>query len=48
MKAAGLTVFVWTLDEPKFIQEFISQNNFDGILSNYSPVVAYYHYVEQQ
>ncbi|CAN5499559.1 hypothetical protein BH09BAC4_BH09BAC4_29640 [soil metagenome] len=47
MKAAGLTVFVWTLDEPKFIQEFVSQNNFDGILSNYSPVVAYYHYVEQ-
>ncbi|GAB4026251.1 glycerophosphodiester phosphodiesterase [Spirosoma koreense] len=47
MKAQGLTVFVWTLDEPKFIQEFISQNNFDGILSNYSPVVAYYHYTEQ-
>lgn len=48
MKAEGLTVFVWTLDEPEFIREFISQNNFDGILSNYSPVVAYYHYVEQQ
>ncbi len=47
MKAEGLTVFVWTLDEPEFIREFISQNNFDGILSNYSPVVAYYHYVEQ-
>ncbi|GAB2549045.1 glycerophosphodiester phosphodiesterase [Spirosoma aerophilum] len=48
MKAAGLTVYVWTLDEPEFIREFIQQNNFDGILSNYSPVVAYYHYVEQQ
>ncbi|AUD03030.1 glycerophosphodiester phosphodiesterase [Spirosoma pollinicola] len=48
MKAEGRTVFVWTLDEPEFIREFISQNNFDGILSNYSPVVAYYHYVEQQ
>ncbi|GAB3036473.1 glycerophosphodiester phosphodiesterase [Spirosoma pulveris] len=48
MKAAGLTVYVWTLDEPEFIREFISQNEFDGILSNYSPVVAYYHYVEQQ
>ena len=47
MKAEGMTVFVWTLDEPKFIQEFISQNNFDGILSNYSSVVAYYHYSEQ-
>ncbi|GAB4005226.1 hypothetical protein GCM10028808_04590 [Spirosoma migulaei] len=48
MQAAGLTVFVWTLDEPEFIREFISQNHFDGILSNYSPVVAYYHYIEQQ
>ena len=47
MKAQGRTVFVWTLDEPKFIEQFISQNNFDGILSNYSPVVAYYHYTEQ-
>lgn len=47
MKAEGRTVFVWTLDEPKFIEEFVSQNNFDGILSNYSPVVAYYHYTEQ-
>ncbi|MVM32201.1 glycerophosphodiester phosphodiesterase [Spirosoma sp. HMF4905] len=48
MQAEGLTVFVWTLDEPEFIREFISQNHFDGILSNYSPVVAYYHYIEQQ
>ncbi|MBN8825864.1 MULTISPECIES: glycerophosphodiester phosphodiesterase family protein [unclassified Spirosoma] len=47
MKAAGLTVFVWTLDEPEFIREFIGQNQFDGILSNYSPVVAFYHYTEQ-
>ncbi|GAB4038066.1 glycerophosphodiester phosphodiesterase [Spirosoma gilvum] len=47
MKASGLTVFVWTLDEPEFIREFIGQNQFDGILSNYSPVVAFYHYTEQ-
>lgn len=47
MKAEGRTVFVWTLDEPTFIEEFISQNKFDGILSNYSPVVAFYHYTEQ-
>ena len=47
MKADGRTVYVWTLDEPEFIREFVHQNNFDGILSNYSPVVAYYHYTEQ-
>ncbi|GAB3891458.1 glycerophosphodiester phosphodiesterase [Spirosoma agri] len=47
MQAEGRTVFVWTLDEPEFIREFIAENTFDGILSNYSPVVAYYHYVDQ-
>ena len=47
MKAQGRTVYVWTLDEPTFIEEFIKQNRFDGILSNYSPVVAFYHYIEQ-
>ena len=44
MKAEGRQVFVWTLDEPQFIQKFIGENEFDGILSNYAPVVAYYHY----
>ncbi|GAB3500748.1 hypothetical protein GCM10027341_26520 [Spirosoma knui] len=47
MQEDGRTVFVWTLDEPKFIEEFINQGRFNGILSNYSPVVAYYHYVGQ-
>ena len=47
MKAENRTVYVWTLDEPKFIEQFISQGRFDGILSNYSPIVAYYHYVGQ-
>lgn len=47
MQAEGRTVFVWTLDEPKFIEQFIRESRFDGILSNYSPLVAYYHYVEQ-
>lgn len=47
MKAENRTVFVWTLDEPQFIEQFIKEGRFDGILSNYSPVVAYYHYVDQ-
>ena len=47
MKGQGRTVFVWTLDEPKFIDQFISEGRFDGILSNYSPAVAYYHYTSQ-
>ena len=47
MKSENRTVFVWTLDEPKFIEQFITEGRFDGILSNYSPVVAYYHYIGQ-
>lgn len=47
MQAQGRTAYVWTLDEPTFIEKFIHQNRFDGILSNYSPVVAFYHYSEQ-
>lgn len=47
MKAENRTVYVWTLDEPKFIEQFIREGRFDGILSNYSPIVAYYHYVGQ-
>ncbi len=47
MKAEGRTVFVWTLDEAEFIRQFVDENSFDGILSNYSPLVAYYHYVRQ-
>lgn len=47
MQSDGREVFVWTLDEPEFIREFIEQSRFNGILSNYSPLVAYYHYVQQ-
>jgi glycerophosphoryl diester phosphodiesterase len=38
-------VFVWTLDEPRFIQTFITDGEFNGILSNYSPLVLFHHYV---
>lgn len=47
MKQQGRKVFVWTLDVPEFIEKFVQTNTFDGILSNYAPIVAYYHYVQQ-
>ncbi|GAB2571215.1 glycerophosphodiester phosphodiesterase [Spirosoma areae] len=47
MREMGNTVYVWTLDEPQFIREFINEGQFDGILSNYSTLVAYYHYTKQ-
>lgn len=43
--AEGRKVFVWTLDEPQFVQEYINSGQYDGILSDYPMIVAYYHYV---
>ena len=47
VRAQGMKVFVWTLDVPDFIRQFIDGNALDGILTNYSAVVAYYHYVQK-
>jgi glycerophosphoryl diester phosphodiesterase len=46
IKSEGRKAFVWTVDVPDYIYKFISQGNFDGILSNYAPLVAYYYYVK--
>jgi len=43
----GRRAFVWTLDIPQNIQQFMSQGHFDGFLSNYPSAVAYYYYVQQ-
>jgi glycerophosphoryl diester phosphodiesterase len=40
----GKKVYVWTLDEPKFIKPFLNKSYFDGILTNYPTVVAYEFY----
>jgi glycerophosphoryl diester phosphodiesterase len=45
--AEGRKAFVWTLDVPDLIQQFVSEGDFDGILTNYSTVVAYYYYVRE-
>ena len=45
MHDAGRLAFVWTLDEPAFVESFIRDGDFDGILSNYPSLVAYYHYI---
>lgn len=46
MHSEGRKVISWTLDEPLFIQQYVENANFDGILSNYPPLVAYYHYMQ--
>jgi glycerophosphoryl diester phosphodiesterase len=45
MHSEGRLAFVWTLDEPAFVESFIRDGDFDGILSNYPSLVAYYHYI---
>lgn len=43
----GRRVFVWTVDEPAFISNFITEGHFDGMLSNFPSCVAYNYYVHQ-
>jgi glycerophosphoryl diester phosphodiesterase len=45
--AKGKQAFVWTLDVPPLIQQFLQDGDFDGILSNYPSSVAYHFYVQQ-
>lgn len=40
----GKGAFVWTLDEPVFVESFMRDGEFDGILTNHPTLVAYYHY----
>lgn len=47
MKAQGRRVFTWTMDIPANIDQYLDQGHFDGILSNYPSLVAYYHYAKQ-
>ncbi|HZW38787.1 MAG TPA: glycerophosphodiester phosphodiesterase family protein [Ignavibacteriaceae bacterium] len=48
MHAENRKAFVWTLDDPGFIENFFSNGNFDGMLTNYPMLVAYHHYTRKQ
>lgn len=43
----GRRVFVWTVDEPAFITNFIRDGHFDGMLSNFPSCVAFNYYARQ-
>ncbi len=45
MHSLGKRVFVWTLDDQSLIHTYINESDFDGIVTNYSPVVAYEYYM---
>ncbi|HTL10085.1 MAG TPA: glycerophosphodiester phosphodiesterase [Chitinophagaceae bacterium] len=44
--AAGRKAFVWTLDVPDLVQQYLREGHFDAILSNYPSMIAYYYYVQ--
>ncbi len=44
--AAGRQAFVWTLDLPDLVQQYLRDGHFDAILSNYPSMIAYYYYVQ--
>jgi len=46
MQAEGRKVFTWTLDDTNYIEAFINDGEFDGILTNYPTIVSYYHYIK--
>ena len=43
----GKRAFVWTLDQTLFIQQFINESEFDGILTNYPTIVASLYYAKE-
>lgn len=47
MQAEGRKVFTWTLDDANYIEQFINEGQFNGILTNYPTIVSYYHYIKQ-
>lgn len=45
LQAKGKKVYVWTLDESKFLNSFLGKSYFNGILTNYPAMVAYEYYI---
>jgi glycerophosphoryl diester phosphodiesterase len=42
----GRLAVCWTIDQVSWIREFLNNGLFDGLLTNYPYVVAYYHYIQ--
>ena len=47
MHAEGRLALCWTIDQPTWIEKYITEGLFDGLLTNFPYVVAYYHYIQQ-
>ena len=46
MHSQGRIAWTWTLDDVNWIEKYITDGHFDGILTNYPFIVAYYHYIQ--
>jgi glycerophosphoryl diester phosphodiesterase len=46
-QAQGRRVFTWTVDIAENVQRYMREGRFDGILSNYPSMTAYYFYARQ-
>ena len=47
MHNEGRLAVCWTIDTPSWIQDYLDNGSFDGLLTNYPYVVAYYHYIQE-
>lgn len=47
LQAEGRIAVCWTIDIPGYIQQFIRDGIFDGLLTNYPSYVAYYWYIQE-
>jgi len=46
-QAQGRRVFTWTVDIPENVQRYMREGRFNGILSNFPSMTAYYYYARQ-
>jgi glycerophosphoryl diester phosphodiesterase len=46
VQSEGRQVYCWTIDVPSYIDAFIRDGRFDGLLTNYPSIVAYYYYTQ--
>ncbi|CAN5287164.1 hypothetical protein BH09BAC3_BH09BAC3_37620 [soil metagenome] len=47
MHDEGRKAFCWTIDDQNFLKQFIQEGDFDGLLSNYSAITAFYFYSQE-
>ncbi|MEI6682572.1 MAG: glycerophosphodiester phosphodiesterase family protein [Bacteroidota bacterium] len=47
MQDEGRLAVCWTIDSPAWIENYLNNGLFNGLLTNFPYVVAYYHYIQQ-